>query len=285
LAKRAGCAGEQMSDSQVSVGAALSYAWNLWRGHWRQIWGVLALNALACTVVYAGLFSDNAELVLAGGVSLLFTTFAAYGAMFRLAFAADHPDDPQFRLGSLGLQWGRMELRMLGAQLLLMIFLFILLLLLVILVLTPAMAVMMSKGGPLPATMTEAQLKQMLGANGVTALQLGLAAVQVVLFLVYIRLSLYLSATAESGRISVLRTWKLTRGNFWRIFAATVILYLPTATIISVGGAPSDGQAAALPPGEIFLYSLICGGWAGAAAAPLAAAVQAYFYRNLKPLS
>ena len=274
-----------MSDSQVSVGAALSYAWNLWRGHWRQVWGVLALNALACTVVYAGMFSDNAELVLTGGVGLLFTGYAAYGAMIRLAFAADHPDDPQFRLGSLGLQWGRMELRMLGAQLLLLLFLLILLLLLVVLVLVPPMAVMMSKGGPLPATMTEAQLQQILGPNGMMALQIGMAAVQLVLFLVYIRLSLYLVASAESGRISVLKTWRLVRGNFWRVFAATVIIVLPTLAILSLGGLPTDAQAAPLPPSEIFLYSLICGGWAGAAAVPLAAGVQAYFYRNLRPLS
>jgi hypothetical protein len=274
-----------MSDSQVSVGAALSYAWNLWRGHWRQVWGVLALNALACTVVYAGMFSDKPELVLAGGAGLLFTAYASYGAMIRLAFAADHPDDPQFRLGSLGLQWGRMELRMFAAQLLLLLFLVILALLLVVLVLVPPMAVMMSRGGPLPATMTEAQLQQMLGPNGVTALQIGFAAVQLILFLVYIRLSLYLAATAESGRIAVLRTWRLTRGHFWRIFAATVIIGLPTAAIISLGGLPADGQPAPLPPGEIFLYSLICGGWAGAAAVPLAAGVQAYFYRILRPLS
>ena len=205
--------------------------------------------------------------------------------MIRLAFAADHPDDPQFKLGSLGLQWGRMELRMLGAQFLLLLFFFILALLLVVLVLVPPMAAMMTKGGPLPETMTAAQLQHIIGPNGMMAVQLGLAAVQLVLFLVYIRLSLYLAATAESGRISVLKTWKLTRGNFWRIFAATVIIFLPTAAIISLGGVPADGQAASLPPSEIFLYSLICGGWAGAAAVPLAAGVQAYFYRNLRPLS
>ncbi len=48
-----------MSDSQVSVGAALSYAWSLWRSHWREIWGVLALNALGCTVLCAGVFAQS----------------------------------------------------------------------------------------------------------------------------------------------------------------------------------------------------------------------------------
>ncbi len=274
-----------MSDSQVSVGAALSYAWSLWRTHWRQIWGVLALNALACTVFCAGVFAQDWRLVLAADLGLLFTMFATYGAVLRLALGADHPDDPQFRLGSLGLQWRKMELRLLGAHLLLMVFVIILALLLALAVAAPLMGVVMAKSPSMNANLTQADLARILGPGGLQAINLASLAIQLVLLFVFTRLSLYLSATADRGKVSVLRTWKLTRGHFWQVFAALLVIGLPTVLIMSVGvgaGMSLDGKPAPLAPGETFLYSLICGGWAGAAAMPLAAGVQAYFYRNLK---
>jgi len=274
-----------MSDSQVSVGAALGYAWSLWRTRWREIWGVLALNALACTVLCAGMFSQNVGLLVAADLGLVFTMFATYGAVIRLAFGADHPDDPEFRLGGLGLQWRKMELRMLGSHVLLLVFLGILTLLLALAVAAPLMGVVLSKSPTIPTTMTQADLERILGPSGEQALNLAYMLIQLILMFVATRLSLYLVATADRKKVSLLRTWKLTRGQFWRIFAATVIIGLPTVLIMSIGigaGMSLDGRPAPLAPGETFIYSLVCGGWAGAAAMPLAAGVQAYFYRNLK---
>ena len=274
-----------MSDSQLSIGAALGYAWSLWRTHWREIWGALALNALACTVLCAGVFAQNWRLVAAADLGLLFTMFSTYGAVVRLAFGADHPDDPEFRLGSLGLQWRKMELRMLGANVLLVIFVVILALLLTLAVFAPIMGVVMSKGVVITPNSTPADLERVVGASGIQVLNVGYLIVQLVLMFVMTRLSLSLAATGDRKKVSVLRTWRLTRGHFWQIFACSLIIGLPTVLIMSVGvgaGMSLDGRPAPLAPGETFLYSLICGGWAGAAAAPLAAGVQAYFYRNLK---
>jgi hypothetical protein len=208
-----------MSDSQVSIGAALSYAWSLWRTHWRDIWGALALNALACTVLCAGVFAQNLALMGAGFLGLLATKYATYGAMFRLAYGAEHPEEPRFRLGALGLQWRGMELRMFGADLLLGLFVLILTVLLVIALIAPVFAMVISHGPP-PANMTLDQLQQIIGPNGMTGVEVGMLLLRAVLVFVMTRLSLYLPATADSGRVAVLRTWKLTRGNFWRIFAA-----------------------------------------------------------------
>lgn len=272
-----------MSDSQVTVGGALGYAWSLWRTHWREIWGVLALNALACTVLCAGVFAQNWRLMAAADAALLFTMFATYGAVYRLAFSAEHPDDPEFKLGNMGLQWRWMELKMLGAHLLLALFLVIVAVLLGIAIWALVMGVVMSQGGPMPTT--QADLQRALGPTGGQALNLAELALQLVLMFVATRLSLYLAATADRGKVSVLRTWKLTRGQFLRIFAATIVIGLPTVLIMSLGvgvGMSLDGRPAPLAPGETFLYSLICGGWAGAAAVPMVAGVQAYFYRNLK---
>ncbi len=274
-----------MSDSQVSVGAALGYAWSLWRSHWREIWGALALNALACTVLCAGVFAQNWQLVAAAEAAMLFTVFATYGAVIRLAFGADHPDDPEFRLGAMGLQWRWTELRMLGAQALLIIFMLILALLLAIAVSAPAMAVLLSRLSTIPATFTQADVTRALGPTGMQVLNLASLGVQLVLMFVFTRLSLALVATGDRKKVSVLRTWKLTRGHFFQILAASLVIGLPTVLIMSVGigaGTALDGKPAPLAPGETFLYSLICGGWFGAAAMPLAAGVQAYFYRNLK---
>lgn len=285
MGERAGRAGDVMADSQVSVGAALSFAWSFWRGHWREIWGALALNGLAFTVFFAGVFAYNLNLVAAGGAALMFTVYSVYGAVIRLAFAADHPDDPEYRLGAQGLQWRRMELRMLGANLLVTFFMLVLGLLLVVCLLAPVIAMVMSKGGPLPTGMTLKDLDRMLGPEGMIALQVGELVVRLIMIFVLIRLSLYLPASAESGRIAVFKTWKLTRGRFWQIFASTLVITLPTVLILGLGGLPVDGQSAPLSPGETFLYSLVCGGWAGAVAAPLCAAIQAYFYRNLRSVS
>ena len=42
-----------MADGQVSVGASLVYAWNLWRTNWRTIWGAPATVAASDDIASA----------------------------------------------------------------------------------------------------------------------------------------------------------------------------------------------------------------------------------------
>jgi hypothetical protein len=274
-----------MSDSQVSIGAALGYAWTLWRSHWREIWGVLALNALAYTVWFAGSFAGDSNIAAAGWGGLLVTTFPVYGSIMRLAFGAEHPRDADFQLGALGMQWRRMEARLLMANLLLTLLLFLVLVICAGLAAVVLLGVFAAKAsGHLPAAgaMTQAYVDKTLGPD---AFPITMAFIVAVLIFVMMRLALYIPATAESQKVQVIKTWRLTRGRFWQIFGATLVLWLPSLVITIFGNGAAlaaNGGPAPLAPGETFFYSLICGCWAGAAAMPLMAGVQAYFYRNVK---
>ena len=139
-----------MADSQVSVGGSLVYAWTLLKQHWRAIWAVLALVSLAETVYVAGVYAMNNQLLVGGAVAQLITKLVLYGAIFRLAFADRHSGDPAFALGHAGLQWRRMEWRLLGAGSLLLLFLAIIAVLGVVLVSAVALGIIMNHGGPPP---------------------------------------------------------------------------------------------------------------------------------------
>lgn len=273
-----------MSDSQVSVGAALGYAWTLWRSHWREIWGALALSAVALTVFFAGMFTSNGDITLAGSAGMLMTMFPVYGSVMRLAFGGDHPEDPEFQLGALGLQWRRMETRLLVANLLLSLLLALVFIVCVGLASVVLLGVFAAKAsGHLPShDMTQGYVIQVLGKYPIWG---AVATILLVQYFVLIRLALYIPATADTQQVQVMRTWRLTHDRFWQIFAATLVIWLPSLLILWFGNGAAlslKGQPAPLAPGETFLYSLICGGWAGAAAMPLAAGVQAYFYRNAR---
>ena len=274
-----------MADSQVSLRASLAYAWDLLRTKWRDIWGALALSALASTVVYAGLFAQNNTLVVAGLPAMLLTKYAIYGAVVRLGFGAEHQDDPEFRPGVMGLQWKRMELRMFGADLLLGAFQLVIGILLAIALTAPLIGVIMSHGAPPAGITTPEQLMQQLGPNGETIMQVEQFVLWAAIALIGIRLSLSLPASAESGRVAVLSTWKLTKGVFWRLAAASIVVALPLIVILTLIGAATAGPAGEMrrfSPSEAFVFALVCGSWAGAAITPLTAAVQVYFYRRLK---
>lgn len=275
-----------MSDSQVSVSAALGYAWSLWRSHWRQIWGVLALNGLACTVLCAGVFANDPQIQVAGVLGLLVTQYPTYGSIFRLAFAGDHPGQDHFALAHHGLQWRAIELKMLGAGALILLFSVILTILMVLILIGGLGGLLYAHSIPLSMVMKTGDPFDAAGADGQQLKDFGQTLIGFVLLVVGLRLSLAYAATADSGRVQVFRTWKLTRGNFWRLFLTTLVLELPSALIMWVGSAGANmavgAKPAPLAPAETFLYSLVCGGWLGAAAMPLAAGVQAYFYRHLK---
>ncbi len=105
-----------------------------------------------------------------------------------------------------------------------------------------------------------------------------------VMIFLSVRLFLAMAASGLGGRIAVLSTWKLTRGHFWSIFVSSLGAQAPILLTSMVISASAKGQITELTPGQILGYSILSGIMAGAAATPLNAGLQAYFYKMLGPV-
>ncbi len=298
-----------MAESRVSIGASLSYALSLWRSSARSIWGVLALNSLAWTVFNAGKFAANDTVTVCGFGAAVLLSLATLGSMYRIAFAENHPSDPGFVPGHLGLQWGRLEWRLLGASALLALFLFVMMALAAVAVSAVSIGVLMNKRGAAGQATPEALAAALgpqgmaiiaaLGPQGMTmARAIGPQGMEVFMLMatlvylgtvyVFFRLILTWVATADGGRMQVLATWRLTRGAFWRILVSVIGVWLPVyfMEFLVVGLAESAQVDPAaliqLPAGGAVAGGLALGALTGALAIPLTAGVLAYYYRQLK---
>jgi hypothetical protein len=274
-----------MTESRVSVGASLAFSWNLWVGRWRSIWGVLALTSLAATVYLTGDFAGQIKVEVVGMAAYLVVVLMTNGAVYRLAFAGRHGDDPAFTPGPIGVQWRAMEWRLLGASLLLALFFAILIAVAFVAVAGVAMGVAMNKG-EVAALTTPQALIAALGPQGEMAVTILAAIAYVALIYVAVRLSLALAATADGGRIAVLKTWKLTKGQVWRILVSMLMIQLPVlfvsvivAALARAGASGGMGLATeAMAPAGALSAGLVMGVLTGGVAAPLGAGVLAYYY-------
>ena len=270
-----------MAESETSISGALSFAWSLLSHHWRAIWGVLALNALSWTVMFAGMFADRSEIIGVGFGAMLATTFPLCGSIYRLGAVTQGRENPELKLGALGLQWGRMELRILSATVLLFVFFAILLVLMSIALSAPLMGIVMNKGIPLEQVKTPEQLQRALGPQVTQVAAIIQLVILAVLGWVGARLMLAPAASALSGRVAVLRTWKLTKGAGWRLFVCCCLVYAPICLTVMLAAAGVNGELSSFTPAQILAYSVLSGMLAGAASTPLSAGVQVYFYKAL----
>ena len=278
-----------MADSQLSVGGAIGYAWTLWRQRARSIWGVLALASLAATVLLAGDLSNNQEITLVGQLAVILCQMMVQGAVFRLALADLHPGDPTFAPGPSGLQWRRMEWRLLGANLLAAVFMAIVSILGLVVVLALPVGILINKGLPPTALQDAKAIAGILGESGQFALLAIAVAVVAVLINFYFRLSLIGPTTADTGQISVLKTWPSTKGQVSRIFVTVLAINLSplligVSVVTAIAAADQPGLTAAtqLSAGAVMISALVMGAMMGGFVAPMTAAALAYYYRNLK---
>ncbi len=278
-----------MADSQVSVGGSLAYAWRLWLGGWRSIWGALALSSLAATVAGAGALAGKLEIWAVGFGAGLVTAVIVQGSVFRLAFVDLHGDDPAFRPGNLGIQWRSMEWKLLAAGALQLLLMALLGVLCAIPVAATAIGILIAKGVQPSATLTAETLAAGLGNDGMAAVGLVFLFTWSVFIVLIIRLSLVQAMTAESGRVSVLRSWPVTRNNVAGLFLTTILISLPMAglqriipemvsEVTTMGITPSPR----FPAGPAIVAGGLVGILSAAVFEPLLLAAMAYYYRNLK---
>jgi hypothetical protein len=271
-----------MGEAKVTVGGAVGYALSLFGAHWRAIWGVLALNALAATIVSAGQLADDGRLVAGGGVVTIVFALMLQGALYRLAFADRHLNDPEFRPGQLGLQWRGAEWRLLAAAGLAALGMLFIALLFGLAASAVIYSILEVQGADLATVLRVPDNPAQIDPGRdwpLLVLQLSLA---LPLLFMALRLALVAPATVDAKALRVFRTWGRTRGQALRILVAALVVQLPFLFLQSlVGAALPDG--AGLSSGAIMAAALCLGLPLGFVLAPLSAGVAAYFHRNLPP--
>ncbi|WP_174300664.1 hypothetical protein [Caulobacter sp. S45] len=212
----------------------------------------------------------------AAGVSTLVATLLgslmANAALLRLAFSDEHPGDPEFSIGPQGFQFGRPELRLLGAIGLLMLFAFlaVLFLLLLAFIFTIAMVVAVHGQTAVPTAATT------LPPDVQAMLSLLILTFALALLWMAVRICLYPAATVATQRIQVFSTWRLTGGNWWRIFAAFVLLLLPA--IVLAGLLEASQHFPPLQAGIAILSAAVN----AFVEIPLFCGLYAYLYKRLR---
>ncbi len=247
-----------------SVRAAIVFA----RASIPRVAGVLSL------VMLLNIAGDMASGWAAGFLTLVATllgSLMANAALLRLAFADEHPDDPDFKIGLQGFQFGRPELRLLGAIGLLMLFatLAVLFLLLLAFIFTIALVVAVHGQTAVPTATTLPPDVQAMLSLLILVFALGLLWMAV-------RICLYPAATIATRRIQVFSTWRLTEGSWWRIFAAFVLLLLPAIVLAGFLGASQH-----YPPLQAG-FAILSAAVNAFVEIPLFCGLYAYLYKALR---
>jgi hypothetical protein len=105
----------------VEIGAAISQSFRFLGTAWGRAWGILLILVwvTAANQAVQSLRPEWIVVVWPLGVLLtLVASTALLGALYRIGFEGQHADDPNFRANAGGLQWGGLEWRVLGANLL-----------------------------------------------------------------------------------------------------------------------------------------------------------------------
>lgn len=275
-----------MADDRVTIGGALTYAWALWSGNWRAIWPALALNSLAAAAASTAALADNRPLALGASLVGVITQIIAAGAIFRIAFADLHRDDPAFARNPSGVHWRALEWRLLAATLLRLLFLLLIGSIVMIAVLALVFGLASVKGVNLTSEITPEAVQNQMGPVAMAVVSLVLFAAIAAMILVQLRLALVLPATADRQKINVLSSWPLTRGLALRLLCAMLAIWAPliasaylvsTTLLEAVGGSPGS-----IPAGGALAAAVVIGVLFGGVGYPMTDAVLAYFYRGAR---
>ncbi|WP_269716379.1 hypothetical protein [Caulobacter sp. NIBR2454] len=227
-----------MAPVRLNIGEAVGEAVRFWSRSWRHAAGPLGVAALSL-IVYS---TASIPLLMGAAYGLyVVATLMAQGALFRVAFAD--------RLGvataakpapMAGLQWGPMEGR-LAVTLILMAILFAIVIAVGVILLAAITVGLAARGGPVDYTSADSIAKAM-GPGGGLIMTLVLLAALIGLAWLSIRLSLALPATAAEGKVRLISTWDLTKGNAWRIFVAYLVISAPVLLVTVVATLVAEGR-------------------------------------------
>jgi hypothetical protein len=275
--------------ANVPIIQSVRAAWAFRQLHWREAVGVLSGVAVTGALDQA-LQLSGTNVGLAVRIVSLLCVLVAYGALLRLAFADEHPNDPEFRPGPYGFQWGKPEMRLLGVAALLI---FLLLLASLTLVFVIFLVMVTAGVGAITAQTTPESVMAAMGPGGQIALTAAVLAFGLGCLVLSIRLTIAPAATVALKRIQVFEVWPLTRGQFLRILAATLLVSVPsilagvfTGMAAAMTAPPTpQGQPLVLPLPEALLVSVIPNLVAAFIVLPMSVGLIAYLYRGLRPTS
>jgi len=219
---------------KVQVGAAIAASFRFVGEAWTKAWGVMLLLLWFTAVlqVVQVLKPTWSSVTLLGAIPTLFITTAATGALYRLRLESDHPGDPDFVAHSAGLQWGGLEWRVMGANILVGVILGALFIL-ACFIFGIALGVTM-QGDPADLQAFEhgtdaeklaALGRLMLGVGGIVS---ALILIPSLLGLLYLaaRLTVFTPLAADARSFDLGKAWSLSRGAVLALIVGTITIFL-----------------------------------------------------------
>jgi hypothetical protein len=272
---------------QVQVGAAIGASFRYIGEAWSKAWGILLI------LVWLTAAQQIVEILRPSwtAVSFLFLILSVFvstgvtGALYRLQLGGDHPGDDQFAAHPAGLQWGGLEWRVLGANLLvglaigvLVVVAFIIWAIILGVTIGSNPTDMQALQGGSQAEKLDALAHVMLGPAGVLTLVI-IGPMVVALIYLIVRLSLFALLAADTRSFNLVKAWNLARGAMLALFVGSLVIFLLEVVIGAV-----FGGLAGLAAGLFGQQGRIWGGLAGqvigaATSAPLFAGLLLYVYR------
>ena len=228
----------------VQVGAAIGESFRFVGEAWRRAWGIMLILVWfsAAVQIIELLRPSWGAVSFFGFIVSIFVTTAATGALYRLRFSSDHPGDDNFAAHPAGVQWGGLEWRILGANVIVAVIVGVLAFIVFIIwafILgitvgnSPADVQGIENGSE--SEKLAALGRIMLGpAGALTLIIIG----PCVLALIYvgIRLSVFAPFAADTRSFDAVKAWTLSRGAVLALLVGSVAIFLLEVVIGAVFG-------------------------------------------------
>lgn len=216
--------GHQVLQLGETLSATVSALPRLWRGAWGAIllaavvWSVKPLAVGAVGLVWAA--------------CALASTLVLAGALARISITDDLIEARRLDLGPVGLQFGRPELRLLGASLLCAVFM--------AMILSVVALVLLAVFGMAELNAQAIELRQWGAVGPLWKLILLTVVTAFALFAVVaftVRLSLFAPATIGRGHMVSLQSMSIARGAFWPLLVGLIVTAAPKIALALLWGA------------------------------------------------